>query len=104
MNLTSKLTSKIMIQKRTNSQDEFGGYVENWVDYQEVFAKIEFQNFHQYVIAQKSVNEKNLKITIRNIKINHIDYRILIEDEPYKIKFIDSSNKYFIDILCSCIV
>ncbi len=85
-NLIDRLNRRVEIQKKTNTEDGFGGFIEEWVKVRDVWAEIKpttiFENFEADRINEKVTHI----ITLRYFSDLKNDNRIKYNDRIFNIK------------------
>lgn len=87
---------KIIVQKRTITQDDIGNQIEVWEDWKTLKAE-KTGLWGQEYYAAKAVNEQDTIIfTVRHVafvdEMDTVDYRVMFESKAYDIKNIDHVN------------
>ncbi len=87
---------KIIIQKRTITEDDIGNQIEAWKDWKTLKAK-KTGLWGQEYYAAKAVNEQDtIVFTVQYVAfidaMDTVDYRVLFENKAYDIKNIDRVN------------
>lgn len=87
---------RIIIQKRTITEDDIGNQIEAWNDWKTLKAKKEGLWGQEYYAAQVINEENTIVFTVRYVAfiddIDTIDYRIMFDSTSYDIKNIDHVN------------
>jgi len=87
---------KIVVQKRTITEDEIGNQIETWQDWKTLKAEKNGLWGQEYYAAKVVNEESTVVFTVRHVtftdEINTYDYRIMFEGTPYDIKNIDRVN------------
>lgn len=87
---------KIVVQKRTVTEDAIGNQIETWDDWKTLKAE-KTGLWGQEYYAAKMLNEQDtIVFTVRYVafieEMNTVDYRIMFEGKAYDIKNIDRIN------------
>ncbi len=84
--LVDRLNRRVEIQKKTNTEDGFGGFIEEWVKVKDVWAEIKpitiFENFEADRINEKITHT----ITLRYLSDLKNDNRIKYGNRIFNIK------------------
>jgi SPP1 family predicted phage head-tail adaptor len=87
---------KIIIQKRTITEDDIGNQIEVWQDWKTLKAE-KTSLWGQEYYAAKAVNEQDtIVFTVRYVafidEMDTVDYRVIFDGKTYDIKNIDHVN------------
>lgn len=84
---------KIIVQRLTVGEDEWGNQTRTWVDWRTLWAERNSLWGQEY-FAAKAVNEENtIEFIVRHVgfleEVNTVDFRIVVDGRTYDIKNID---------------
>ncbi len=84
--LLDRLNKKIEIQQKTNKEDGFGGFSEEWTKLKNTWAEIKPISAFEQFEAEKISEKVTHVITIRYFDTFKTDYRIKYYNRLFKIK------------------
>ena len=85
-----KLNRRIVVQIFSVEVNANGFEVEGWYPYKTIWASVTNLHGREFFQAQAVQAEKTVKFSIRYMKDLTTNMRILFEDKPYNITFIDN--------------
>ena len=92
--IIGKMNKRIVIQKLTETQDDIGNPIEDWVNFYGCFAYINGLSGKEYYAAAATQGENTVVFEIRyNLILKGMDttrYNILFDGKTYDIKNIDN--------------
>lgn len=91
---TGRMDRRIIIHKRTESDDEIGNQINVWTDFHKCWASVNGVSGREYWQARQQNEEQIVSFKIRYChklsELNSYDYRILYNGETYNIQYIDN--------------
>ena len=84
---------KIVIQKQTDIEDEWGNVAKDWADWRTIWAEKSGLWGEAYYAARSHGEQNTVEFRVRHVQfiedMDTVNYRIIYEDKPYDIKQID---------------